>query len=62
MSEPESNPVDSGQGNFNPQGVFTDTGDANLSLIRDIEKVTTSTSTTLPDHLIQSAKEAGELL
>ena len=61
MSEPESNPVETGQGNFNPQGAFTDDSDANLSLIRDIEKVTSSTPTTLPDHLLQSAKEAGEL-
>ena len=61
MSEPESNPVETGQGNFNPQGAFTDNSDVNLSLIRDIEKVTSSTPTTLPDHLLQSAKAAGEL-
>tara|TARA_R100001082_G_C4303726_1_gene133610 strand:+ start:62 stop:388 length:327 start_codon:yes stop_codon:yes gene_type:complete len=61
MSEQESNPVTSGQGNFNPQGPFTDTSDANKALLGDIEKITASQAPTLPDHLLKSAKQAGEL-
>ena len=61
MSEQESNPVDTGTGNFSPQGPFTDFSDANKDLLNDIEKVTASTPPSLPDHMIRSAKEAGEL-
>ena len=61
MSEQESNPVSTGQGNFSPEGPFTDTSDANKALIGDIEKITASQPTTLPDHLLRSAKQAGEL-
>ena len=61
MSEQESNPVETGSGNFNPQGPFTDFSAANKDLLKDIEKVTSSTPPTLPDHMIRSAKEAGEL-
>ena len=40
MSEPESNPVSSGQGNFSPEGPFTDSSPANQSLVNDIENIT----------------------
>ena len=55
------NPIDSGSGNFSPQGPFTDHSPANDDLLKSIEKVTSSTPPTLPDNLIKSAKEAGEL-
>ena len=43
------------------QGPFTDTSDANMSLINDISDVVNNKVPTLPNHLIQSAKQAGEL-
>jgi hypothetical protein len=61
MSEPESNPVSTGQGNFSPEGAFTDTSPANQSLLNDIGNITSSQPVTLPNHLLRSAKEAGEL-
>ena len=61
MSEPESNPVSSGQGNFSPEGPFTDSSPANQSLLNDIESITSSQPVTLPNHLLKSAKAAGEL-
>ena len=61
MREPDINPVSSGQGNFNTIGPFTDSSDANQSLINDISKITAEEPTTLPDHLIRSAKAAGEM-
>lgn len=61
MSEQESNPVDTGGGNYMSSGAFTDFSDANQDLLKSIGDVTSSTPPSLPDHMIQSAKEAGEM-
>ena len=61
MSEAESNPVSTGQGNFSPEGPFTDSSPANKSLLNDIESISSNQSITLPNHLLKSAKAAGEL-
>ena len=61
MSEQESNPVSSGSGNFMSTGPFSDFSDANQDLLKSIENVTSSTPPSLPDHMIKSAKEAGEM-
>jgi hypothetical protein len=61
MSEQESNPVDTGGGNYMSTGPFTDFSDANKDLLNDIQKVTASTPPSLPDHMIKSAKQAGEM-
>ena len=42
-------------------GPFTDNSDANQALINDISNVVNNQEPTLPDHLAQSAKMAGEL-
>tara|TARA_Y100000593_G_C4214648_1_gene288608 strand:+ start:484 stop:798 length:315 start_codon:yes stop_codon:yes gene_type:complete len=54
----EINPTTAFQGG---QGAFTDSSDANQSLINDISNVMNSTPPSLPSHLQQSAKQAGEL-
>ena len=61
MSEQENNPVDTGSGNFSTVGPFTDFSDANQDLLKSIQNVTSNTAPSLPDHMIQSAKEAGEM-
>ena len=61
MSEPEINPIDSGGGNYMSSGAFTDFSDANQDLLKSINKVSANAPAALPDHMIRSAKEAGEL-
>ena len=61
MSEQESNPVDTGSGNYMASGAFTDFSDSNQDLLKSINNVTSSTPKSLPDHMVQSAKEAGEM-
>ena len=61
MSEQESNPVETGGGNYMSSGAFTDFSDANKDLINSINQVSANSPATLPDHMIRSAKEAGEL-
>ena len=55
------NPVETGVGNFNPQGPFNDSSDANKSLVSDIQKITASQPPTLSPGLLRSAKAAGEM-
>jgi len=43
------------------QGPFTDNSDANMSLINDISSVVNHQAPKLPDHLAQSAREAGQM-
>jgi len=61
MSEQESNPVETGGGNYMSSGAFTDFSDANKDLINSINQVSSNTQSSLPDHMIRSAKAAGEL-
>ena len=54
----EINPTTSFEGH---QGAFTDNGDANQSLINDISNISSNQEPSLPNHLANSAREAGRL-